>query len=98
MPTKFNRLFARPSVDVEFPIDPDEFTQHAIDTYVSTGKCIEHRVASYSEDKLVKTCRSVWIDEEAYNEALPDPAYAKNHEFLTQYCNEHDIFTSFWTE
>jgi hypothetical protein len=98
MPTTFNRLFARPSLDVEFPTDPAEFTQYAIDTYVSTGKCIEHRVTSYSEDNLVKTCKSVWINEETFNDVLPDNEYAKNREFLNQYCTAHDIFTTSWVE
>jgi hypothetical protein len=98
MPTKFNRAFIRPSLEIVFPTDPAEFTQYITDTYVSTGKCAEHRTVSYSEDNLTKTCTSVWNDAAAFDVALTDSEYIKNKEFLVQYCTENQITTYTWTE
>ena len=98
MPTKFHRTFIRPSLENVFPTDSAEFTQYITDTYVSTGKCIEHRTVSYSEDNLTKTCSSVWSDLAAFDVALVDPEYIKNQEFLVQYCEENQIIIESWTE
>jgi hypothetical protein len=98
MPTKFNRVFVRPNLEVEFPTDPAEFTQYTNNTYVTTGQCLQHRVASYSEDNLTKTSTSVWANEENLNTALADSEYNTNREFLIQYCAAHGISTSTWVE
>jgi hypothetical protein len=98
MPAKFYRTFTRPSLEIVFPTDPDEFTQYITNIYILTGKCAEHRTVSYSEDNLTKTYTSVWNDDVAFNEALTDPEYVKNQEFLTQYCEANQITTSTRTE
>lgn len=98
MPAKFYRVFIRPSLEIVFPTDPAEFTQYITDTYISTGKCAEHRTVSYSEDNLTKTCTSVWNDTAAFDVALTDPEYVKNQEFVFQYCGENQITTYTWTE
>ena len=98
MPAKFNRTFIRPSLDIVFPTDPAEFTQYITNTYVSTGKCAEHRTVSYSEDNLTKTYTSVWNDTAAFDLALVDPLYIENQEFLKQYCEGNQITTYTWTE
>ena len=98
MPTKFHRTFTRPSLETVFPTDSAEFTQYITDTYVSTGKCIEHRTVSYSEDNLIKTYTSVWSDAAAFDLALVDPIYIENRDFLIQYCEENQIIIESWTE
>ena len=98
MPTKFHRTFTRPNLETVFPTDSAEFTQYIIDTYVSTGKCIEHRTVSYLEDNLTKTCSSVWSDAATFDLALVDPLYIENQEFLVQYCEENQIIIESWTE
>ena len=98
MPTKFHRTFIRPSLETVFPTDSAEFTQYITDTYVSTGKCIEHRTVSYSEDNLTKTYTSVWSDAATFDLALVDPLYIENQEFLVQYCEENQIIIQSRTE
>ena len=99
MLTKFHRTFTRPNLEVEFPADPAEFTQYVTDTYVSTGKCVEHRTVSYSEDNLTKTCSSVWSDLAAFAAAArKDSEYIKNPEFLAQYCTENQIIIESWAD
>jgi hypothetical protein len=98
MPAKFYRVFIRPSLEIVFPTDPAEFTQYINDTYISTGKCAEHRTVSYSEDNLTKTYTSVWNDAAAFDLALTDPKYIENRDFLIQYCEGNQITTYTWTE
>ena len=98
MPTKFNRTFIRPSLETVFPTDSTEFTQYITDTYVSTGKCVEHRTVSYSEDNLTKTCTSIWSDAATFDLALLDPEYIKNEEFLVQYCEANQITIYTWAD
>lgn len=98
MTTKFYREFVRPNLGVEFPADPAEFTQYATDTYVSTGQCLQHRIASYSEDNLTKTNISVWATAEIFDATLSDVEYLKNQDFLTQYCSVNEIAMRTWIE
>jgi len=98
MPTKFHRTFIRPSLETVFPTDSAEFTQYITDTYVSTGKCVEHRTVSYSEDNLTKTCISVWSDADTFDLASVDQEYVKNQEFLVQYCEANQITMHTWTD
>lgn len=98
MPTKFHRTFIRPSLETVFPTDSAEFTQYITNTYVSTGKCVEHRTVSYSEDNLTKTCISVWSDADTFDVAFVDPKYIENRDFLILYCEENQIIIESWTE
>ena len=94
----FNRIFIRPSVDVEFPEDPLEFTQHVLDLYVSTNLCTEHRTATYSSDNLVKTTKSVWINTGTLDIAVNDPIWMTNMEYTTEYCTQHKIIPIVWCD
>jgi hypothetical protein len=98
VPTKFHRIIVRPTTEVNFPIDPPEFTKYIEDTYISTGKCLEHRAASYSEDNLIKTYTSSWINEEAFNEALLDLVWVENAKYITDFIADHNLLTFSWTE
>ena len=98
MPTKFHRIIVRPTTEVDFPIDPPEFTTYIENTYISTGKCLEHRAISYSSDNLIKTYTSSWISEEAFNEALSDPIWVENAKYITDFITEHDLLTFAWPE
>lgn len=96
MAVTFNRIFIRPSIDVEFPEDPPEFTQHVLDLYVATNLCTEHRTATYSSDNLVKTTKSVWVDKETVDVAASDPIWTTNIEYTTEYCTLHEIIPIVW--
>lgn len=98
MTKTFHRIFIRPSLEIDFPEDPPEFTQYMIDTYVKTEKCLEHRTTEYSVDKLIKFSISVWKNSEIFDDSLSDPKLSENQHFLMEYCQEHGISTNVWIE
>jgi hypothetical protein len=98
MPVTFYRVFIRPTTDVAFPEDPAEFVQYVLDTYVATGACTEFRTATYSDDNLIKTIKSVWIDQTAVDAALLDPKWDENADFLSRYSTPLNIIVHNWIE
>jgi len=98
MSITFYRRFIRPSVDIEFPEDPLEFTQYILDMYVNTNTCTEHRTATYSSDNLVKNTKSVWVDQTSLDTAIEDPIWTINSDYLNEYCRQHNIFMISWFE
>ena len=94
----FTRIFIRPSINIEFPKDPPEFTQHVSDLYVATGLCTEHRTETYSEDGLIKTTRSVWADQASIDIALVDPVWTTNTDYINEYCFCNDIIPMVWND
>lgn len=98
MSIKFYRRFIRPSVHVPFPEDSPEFTQYVLDTYISTNKCTEHRTATYSPDNLIKTIKSVWANQESFDEALADPIWNTNADYTFNYISQNNIVLLKWVE
>lgn len=98
MPVTFYRTFIRASTDTKFFEDPAEFTQYVYDTYISTNLCLEHRTPNYSEDQLIKTVKSVWVDQAAIDAALLDPIWQENIQQISDYCTLNNILSYFWIE
>jgi hypothetical protein len=88
----FNRLHIRPSVDVEFYQDPEEFTQYMITTYVETGKCLVFRKQTFLDDeKLKMEIESIWLNDTCYQEADNDPNLLENFFTISNYCLSNNI-------
>ena len=98
MPTKFYKSFVRPNTSVNFPEEDTDFTQKITDLYVSTGKCLDYRKESYSDDNLTKTIVSTWVDETVFLEALSDPIWDENNLKTLLKVIEYDITVFSWIE
>lgn len=98
MATKIYRLFLRPTPEVEFPVDDQEFIAYINETYVVTGKCLEFRAVQPMSDELTKVVASTWANEEEFAIALLDPAWETNLQKITEYSDNHGILVYSWTE
>lgn len=88
----FNRLYVRPSTDVEFYQDSEEFTQYMVSTYVDTGKCLQFRKQTFLDDAQLKLqIESIWLNDTYYQEADNDPNLLENFFITSNYCLSKNI-------
>lgn len=88
----FNRLHIRPSIDVEFYQDSEEFTQYMITTYVETGKCLQWRKQTFLDSEQLKMeIESIWLNDTCYQEADNDPNLLENFFTISNYCMSNNI-------
>lgn len=98
MPITFYRVFIRPSTSVKFLEDSPDFTQYVLNKYVANKDCIEFRTTTYSEDNTIKTVKSVWANQDAFEKALSDPAWQTNIDILNLHALQNDIIINTWVE
>jgi hypothetical protein len=87
---RITQIYVRPSLDVSFKSNTQEWFQHFLEKYHKTG--LRYDQSSLSPDKLTLTIQIFWKNQEEWIKASRgDPIAIKNTEEALIYCAEHNI-------
>jgi hypothetical protein len=92
MPTIHSRVYMRPSTNIEFYQERQEFLDMVNTTYVATGRISEFRRRTFLDpNKLILEIRTTWADPSYMQNLKDEPLGEIELEAMRDYNIQHQI-------
>lgn len=92
MPTIHTRVYMRPSTDVQFYQESQDFLDMVNDSYIATGRISEFRRKTFLDpNRLILEIRTVWIDSNYMQDLKDEPLCINQVENMREYNTQNRI-------